>query len=339
MSNHIRQPERPRSAQGVRTANRTPDQREMAEEIAVNDFVKVLDEHRKACEETGKYIEADVALHRVNELRIHEENRQRQALRSRQIAERVKVEEAHMMEFQQFNAEWDRRMEEYDVKAIELEEAMKQRHADDLNEFRRKAAAAALRPKFGPELLNLRKIQATLAKQKEYAEAHKVKLKADALEARELNKLNLQHQGRLGASEDKQMYKQAQELEALRQRVVAGREEHKRQRQADLQRILQRYQNVKNALEKQQAKEVAEREKKLKLKAEELQADLVHVRDKRAGGGGGGVASASTRPPFQTSVARPRTSPAPKTIGAYSASPKKTTKKHPFAANPKMAFK
>jgi hypothetical protein len=36
--------------------------------------------------------------------------------------------------------------------------------------------------------LNLRKIQDTLAKQKEYAEAHKIKLKSDALEAWELGK-------------------------------------------------------------------------------------------------------------------------------------------------------
>jgi hypothetical protein len=38
------------------------------------------------------------------------------------------------------------------------------------------------KPKFSKELLNLRKIQQTLAKQKEYAEAHKIKLKADNLE-------------------------------------------------------------------------------------------------------------------------------------------------------------
>ncbi|KAJ1465160.1 hypothetical protein T484DRAFT_1866093, partial [Baffinella frigidus] len=37
-------------------------------------------------------------------------------------------------------------------------------------------------------------IQQTLAKQKEYAEAHKIKLKADNLEAFELEKMRNQHQ-------------------------------------------------------------------------------------------------------------------------------------------------
>ncbi|KAK3289083.1 hypothetical protein CYMTET_3471 [Cymbomonas tetramitiformis] len=246
------------------------------EEAALDDFCKVLDEHRKQCEASAKYQEADVAMNRLNELRLHEENRQRQALRAKHIAERVRVEEAHTLEFNQFNAEWDRRMAEYDQKAAELEEAMKERQNEDLSEFRRKMAAAAVRPRFSSDLLNMRKIQETLAKQKEYAEAHKVKLKADALEARELAKWNVHHQGRIGAQEDKHVYKQMVELEALQKRVLAGSDEHKRQRQADLHRILQRYQNVKTALEKQQTKETASRERAMKLKAQEMGIGLVH---------------------------------------------------------------
>jgi hypothetical protein len=34
-------------------------------------------------------------------------------MRSRQIAERLGVEEAHMLEFQQFNMIWDRKMGKY----------------------------------------------------------------------------------------------------------------------------------------------------------------------------------------------------------------------------------
>lgn len=46
-------------------------------------------------------------------------------MRSRQIAERLGVEEAHMLEFQQFNALWDKRMAEFEQKSADLEEAMK----------------------------------------------------------------------------------------------------------------------------------------------------------------------------------------------------------------------
>ena len=47
-------------------------------------------------------------------------------------------------------------------------------------------------------------------------------------------------------------HKQQQELLALQKRIQSGREEQKKQRQLDLERLLQRYQNVKSELEAQQ---------------------------------------------------------------------------------------
>ena len=95
------------------------------EESAVQDFLQILEEHRKNCERQGKYVEAEIAKNRLLELKLHEENRRREAMRSRQIAERLGVEEAHMLEFQQFNEIWDRKMHEYETHAEELVEAMK----------------------------------------------------------------------------------------------------------------------------------------------------------------------------------------------------------------------
>lgn len=131
---------------------------------------QILEEHRKNCERQGKYVEAEIAKNRLDELRQHEENRRREAMRSRQIAERLGVEEAHMLEFQQFNALWDKRMAEFEQKSADLEEAMKERHGSELMEYIRTAQQEPLRkPKFSKELLNLRQIQQTLAKQKDYA--------------------------------------------------------------------------------------------------------------------------------------------------------------------------
>ena len=77
---------------------------------AVHDFLAILVEHKRNCERAGKYIEADIAKKRLEELRQHEENRRDESLRSRQVAQRLGIEEAHMLEFQQFNVMWDRTM-------------------------------------------------------------------------------------------------------------------------------------------------------------------------------------------------------------------------------------
>ena len=94
------------------------------EDGAVQDFLQILEEHRKNCERQGKYVEAEIAKNRLEELKLHEENRRKEAMRSRQIAERLGVEEAHMLEFQQFNIVWDKKMAQYEQHADELVEAM-----------------------------------------------------------------------------------------------------------------------------------------------------------------------------------------------------------------------
>lgn len=225
---------------------------ETNEDTAVQDFLEILEEHRKNCEKQGKYVEAEIAKNRLEELRLHEENRRREAMRSRQIAERLGVEEAHMLEFQQFNMIWDKKMAEYENHSEDLVSAMKERHASELKDYQRQILGKQIKPKFSRDLLNLRKIQDTLAKQKDYAEAHKIKLKADALEAWELEKWHSQRQQDLLQKEAKFKHVKQQELIALQKRIQTGREEQKKQRHQDLERLLQRYQNVKAELEGEQ---------------------------------------------------------------------------------------
>ena len=133
-----------------------------------------MEEHRKNCERQGKYVEAEIAKNRLEELKLHEENRRREAMRSRQIAERLGVEEAHMLEFQQFNIVWDKKMQDYEERAAMLEEETKARHAQELANFQKHMIESiSNKPKFSKELLNLRRVQETLAKAKDYKEAHR----------------------------------------------------------------------------------------------------------------------------------------------------------------------
>lgn len=222
------------------------------EDSAVQDFLQILEEHRKNCEQQGKYVEAEIAKNRLDELKIHEENRRKEAMRSRQIAERLGVEEAHMLEFQQFNTIWDKKMSDYEKHIEELVVNMRERHKTELLDFQQKILDKQAKPKFSKELLNLRRIQDHLAKQKDYAEAHKMKLKADSLESWEMEKWRNLKQQEMFQKEAKFKQRQKHELVALQKRIQSGREEQKKQRQMDLERLLQRYQNVKAELQQQQ---------------------------------------------------------------------------------------
>jgi len=256
---------------------------ENAEDSAVQDFLQILEEHRKNCERQGKYVEAEIAKNRLDELKIHEENRRKEAMRSRQIAERLGVEEAHMLEFQQFNAAWDKKMADYEKHAAELIQSMKERHAREVREFQAKLMERQQRPKFSKELLDLRRIQEHLAKAKDYTEAHKMKLKADALEAWELEKFQNIKQQEIFQKEAKYKQSKQAELLALQKRIQTGREEQKKIRHLDLERLLQRYQNVKSELEAQQN---LERIKAEKMAAAGLLATAPPSNGKKKKGGG-----------------------------------------------------
>lgn len=231
------------------------------EDSAVHDFLLILEEHRKNCERQGKYVEAEVAKNRLEELKVHEENRRKEAMRSRQIAERLGVEEAHMLEFQQFNAVWDRKMDEYERNVEELAVTMREKLKSELLEFQQKLLEKNPKPKFSKDLLNLRRIEEHLARQKDYGEAHKIRLKSEALEAWELEKWRNRKQQEMYQREVTFKQRQKQDLDALQKRIQSGREEQKKQRQMDLERLLQRYQNVKAELQQQQNLERIRHEK------------------------------------------------------------------------------
>lgn len=63
-----------------------------------------------------------------------------------------------------------------------------------------------------------------------------MKLKADQLEAWELERFKNDMQRKMFAKESQFRKKQKQELLALRKRIQSGRDDQKKQRQADLER-------------------------------------------------------------------------------------------------------
>lgn len=218
------------------------------QESAIEDFLQILEEHRKNCEQQGKYVEAEVAKKRFEELKSHEANRRRETMKAQQAKEMLGVEEAHMLEYQQFNTHWDQMCHDYDEQCQNQVNAMKERHLDELKEFQQKLLEKQQKPKFSPVLLNYRQIEEHLARAKNYGEAHKVKAKADRMEARETEQWHRLKQNEMFQQESQFKGAKRQELSALQKRIRVGKEEQRKRRQFALERLMQRYTNVKNEL-------------------------------------------------------------------------------------------
>jgi len=220
---------------------------------SVQDFLEVLEKHRISCEREGKYEEAELAKTRLEQLRAHEENRRREELRSQQLAERLGVEEAHMKELHEFNEIWDRKVAEFEAHAATLQSTLAGRHKSEHQMYLEKSRAETepRTPRWSKDLLNLRKIQETLAKMKKYAEAGKTKMQADQLEEKEHALWKQRREAKIAAQEEQFLHKQQLEMGGLLKRIQSGREEQKQARKSELERLLQRYHNVKTQLESQ----------------------------------------------------------------------------------------
>jgi len=113
---------------------------------------------------------------------------------------------------------------------------MRERHEKELKDFQLKTISKQQKPKFSTELLNYRKIEEHLAKSKEYGEAHKMKEKADRLEAVETENWIARKQEELSRQEKRFKTSKQQELAALQKRIQTGREHQKKQRKVALDR-------------------------------------------------------------------------------------------------------
>jgi hypothetical protein len=115
--------------------------------------------------------------------------------------------------------------------------------------------------KFSAELLNLRKIQTNLAKQKNYQDAHQVQQRANEMEEGERQAyMELRHKKILSA-EAKLMQKQQNEMNALKKKLEGRMNERLKLREVEHNKILQRYQNIKKEIESKQTLEKNQKER------------------------------------------------------------------------------
>jgi len=156
----------------------------------VLDFLRLLEEYRRKCEEEGNYGEARKAASKFEELLKKEIARQRNNIRAAQEHELANIEAAQKAQFVEFSQAWDHYMSDYEATAYLSLEKLKEKHMLEFEQFQDKIRSELkARMKYSKDLLELRDKEAKLVKVKRYEEAERVKMKADLLEEFERSKL------------------------------------------------------------------------------------------------------------------------------------------------------
>ena len=134
---------------------------------------------------------------------------------------------------------------------------MTERHALVLLEFQKQLRQELLArpPKWSKELIEMRRKQHIAARNKQYAEAQKLKKVCDKIEESERKDMEAGQAVNFAKKEAKYRLQQQAELQALLKRIECRRKEHIKQRNLDSKRLLQRNRNVQSVLESKQAVE------------------------------------------------------------------------------------
>jgi hypothetical protein len=222
-------------------------------DVQLDEYIRVLAEYRQSCEDRENYKEAELVQHVLKHLRLEEETRHVKGLTEQQEAERRGLEDAHMMEFANFNKIWNEKIDAFEEHQLDAEAAVLERHSHELATFHADMTSTQhRRVKYSKDLLNLRTIQQTLAAQRNYTDAQKVKLKGDKIEALEFEKISREKAEIYARKEGQILQRHRQELGAMRRRMERGKLELERARKKELEMLLQRYNNVRRGLEGQQ---------------------------------------------------------------------------------------
>ena len=176
--------------------------------------------------------------------------------KQKKLQERMKIQAAHNHQYNEFNVEWEKFLDDFDKVSKRHVEQLKLKHERDFEDFQQniRENATSKPPKWSRELLEWRKRQRVVAKLKKYGDAQKFKAISDSLENVERSSMNSHHTGSFAKKEANFLEQQQAEMQALLKRINIKRKEHVQKRDLECKRLLRRNQNVQKALEGKQVR-------------------------------------------------------------------------------------
>jgi hypothetical protein len=186
---------------------------------------------------------------RILKFRQEQKKKREETLTSKQAKELADIEAAYEAELKQFNDEWEDKMQKYKAKCQEDEDQLNQRQLNEKETTTKNLEdSIPIIPKHSSEFLNLKRIQETLVRNKEYKEAHAIQQKMIELE--EIEKLTWgdDRQAKIQQNLTALAKRQENEINSFRQKAKNGFDELKKQKAAKLESLLKKYQNLRKEI-------------------------------------------------------------------------------------------
>lgn len=238
------------------------EEKEQEQSMSLDEMIVHVERQMREYERNAQYLEAEKARQHLNGLKKKKQTSRQRDLEAVQ-QEDVRVFLDMVQQHQEsFDRTWQKKILEHKMRADDLIDALKWKHDDqqrELYEILRKKRM----PKFSVELLNLRKKQVLLARNKKYIQAEKVKRKADILEAFEIDNI------RRAAKEENQLRfkallkRQHWDRQALADKLRIEKKQLLEAKAQDFERLKKRLKNAEAELKKTHIRQALQADKKL----------------------------------------------------------------------------
>jgi hypothetical protein len=210
------------------------------------------------CEVQHEYSTAAMCQLKITELKQHYKQELNEVISYRHLTERYSVDQAEHEEINEYNNYWQQKLEEFDKESQSKLEELEATQAKYIEVFNKEQQERLLmRPKYSKKLLDLRAIQQTMARSKQYEQAEALRTKANVLQTYELHLLKQNASKTIEIKRNNLMQQQRTELEIFHKRRFVERELLEKQRAIYLEaKIIQKYRNLKQELSRAQNKEL-----------------------------------------------------------------------------------
>ena len=214
-------------------------------------------EQCRAYEREGKFKKAQLIKKHIEEELLKDEAKVYEEIQGKQENERIELEDSHLLEYQEFIGNWDKRLASHKKDSDQQVFMMVEKHKrEKIQLLERLEKQVSLNPKPSSEILNMIKIQEGLIKQQDYGEAHKVQQRINQLTRNENINWDKERKRKIMQQESHLDKKHDIELSALKKRLNSIEDEMKVIRIAELENLLQKYQNAKKELQNYQIQEL-----------------------------------------------------------------------------------
>ena len=224
----------------------------------IDEYISILKDFQQKSEVEAKFVEADLAQKKIEQLVKIKNKRILLDVKAEQIEKKKELETNQKEELDKFNREMDKQFYDLNEHFQQMQNKLEEDHKTQLMELQRKLEEKynALTIKPSPELINLNKKLELYVQKKDYQNAHQTQIDIANLTKKEKEKFEKDKYKNFQKEIENLEKKQQNESKGLEQKIQSSYNNFKKRRALKVLELLLKYKNQFRDLENKQSCEI-----------------------------------------------------------------------------------